>query len=570
MHDSVTRSASAALLWDIWLRHRTLVCLLAAVTVFTVVLNIALPESYRMGAGDRATFDATDAVDILNMHLMLAAFLLVLAVCGYTEFDAQKSSSGFPRRLFTLPLTTFRLVALPMFLSIVILEVLGAMWRALVFRDSVNVWGTVLIAAYVVVHQTVLWTLPRLGSLRAVVLGVLGIVFIVAMGLPTFPQETLPWWLRVNFLTLWLVIVAVAGFLASWVCVAQQRSGGRSRRNNWASAIPEGLFAVLPQRTAAFSSPAAAHFWFEWRRSGFMLPMLVAALLVLVFGPVSWGMRDDGNDTMRILLAVMAMPIVLAFPVGKAVSKPDWRANDMGLPSFVAVRPLATADLVVTKMKVAAASAAVSWLLVCGFVAVWFGLWASWDGLNLVRVLLWSLYGRSVYPQYGLAVLALAAGMLVTWRFLVASLWCGLSGNRKLFAGTALAYSVGLVLLLVFATISSRVDESIREWIFNGFGNVLPVLVRIGAIAVIAKFLLAAWFWRKTERRFVRQYLAVWLAGTLALIAFALLFWAGVRYLVPADSRQLRSLFIFGAILALPFARIGLAPAALARNRHRL
>jgi len=532
------------------------------------VLNLALPERFRIGVDNDRTFGAADAVAILNMLLSLAALLLFLAVCGYTEFDAQQSSTGFPRRLFTLPLTSFHLVALPAFLGIATFEVLGAVWRTLVFRDRVNVFGTVLIAVYIVLHQTVLWTIPRLGSFRMLVLGIIGMVFIVAMGLPTFPQDPLPWWLRVHFLTLWMTFVGVSAFLFSWTYVAHERSGGGSRRS-WVKVVAERVFEALPRRTKAFATPASAQFWFEWRRSGFMLPMLVGAMLILVIAPLSWIMRDDGGNTMRILLAVMAMPIVLAFPVGKAFSKPDWRSNDMGLSSFIAVRPLATADLVVTKMKVAAASAAISWLLVCGFVAVWFGLWASWDRLNMFRVVLWSLYGRSAYPQYGLAILSLAAGMLLTWRFLISSLWLGLSGNRKLFAGSAVAYILAGVSMLVFAAISSTNNGSVQDWMFRGFGNVLPDLVRIVAIAVIAKFMIAAWSWRSTDHRRVREYLAVWLCGTLALIAFVLLFWAGARHLVPSDSHQLRSLLILGAILAFPFARLGVAPMSLARNRHR-
>src|SRR5262245_13437691 len=110
------RSPTTALIWDIWLRHRTLILGLVAVTVFTCVFNAALPQSLQMWKDSTPeTFDASDAVEVLDFMLILAALLLFLAICGYTELNAQKGSIGFPHRLFVLPLSSFQLVTLPTF-----------------------------------------------------------------------------------------------------------------------------------------------------------------------------------------------------------------------------------------------------------------------------------------------------------------------------------------------------------------------------------------------------------------------------------------------------------------------
>lgn len=568
MRDYVSRSPSAALVWDIWLRHRTLVRLLIAVSAITFVLNSALPESFRKFQNDPNTFDVHDAVRGVTFLLMLAALLLFLTICSQTELNPQTGTRGFPNRLFTLPLTSFHLVALPMFLGIAAFEVLGVVWQSFIFRQDFDPWALLVVAVYIIAHQSILWTMPALGSLRVLVLGLLGIVFIVVLGLPTFPPEALPWWLRENVLTIWLLAIALSGFVTSWIYVARQRSGGGSG-HRWTKPMVDRLSDVLPRRTAPFSSAAAAHFWFEWRRSGFLLPLLVTATLIVAIAPLSWLMRDDGGNTIRILLATLAMPLALSLPVGKAISKPDWSSNDMFIPSFIAVRPLTNADFVITKMKVAALSAAISWLLVGAFVLVWFGMWASWDRLNLHRTLLWTFYGRAVYPQYVLAILLMVTGFLLTWRFLVSSLWLGLSGNKKLFSMTALPYGFALVFVLAFAVILPRNEDSILNWMFSGFGVILPTLVRIAAIAVVVKLWIAAWSWRDAHRNHVRRYLVLWLCGTSALIAFGLLLWAGVLQAIPSDSHQLRSLVILCALLAIPFARLGLAPGSLARNRHR-
>ena len=49
----------------------------------------------------------------------------------------------------------------------------------------------------------------------------------------------------------------------------------------------------------------------------------------------------------------LAAPVVLAVPVGIAFSKPTFWSEDLAVPSFVAVRPLSSEDLVATKVKVA-------------------------------------------------------------------------------------------------------------------------------------------------------------------------------------------------------------------------
>ena len=92
----------------------------------------------------------------------------------------------------------------------------------------------------------------------------------------------------------------------------------------------------------------------------------------------------------------------------------------------------------------------------------------------------------------------------------------------------------------------------------------------IAALAVITKFWVAAFSWRNIAPQRIRQYLVIWLGSTLCLIALAMLVWAGyLRYFLPSDIYRLRSLLILVALLVIPFARVGLAPSALARNRHR-
>lgn len=191
-------------------------------------------------------------------------------------------------------------------------------WVKLVLaRDEVTrpEWFAVLIGAYMVFYQTILWSLSGLRSLRMVVLGLIAIILIGVGLLPSFPREALSPWLSENFLIAQVAGLALIAFLAAWMVVARQRCGGGRGRHRLKALIGR-IADVLPRRYRCFGSPAGAQFWFEWRRSGLLLPLCIGALLLLVIGPLSWHMRNEADSTLRILAATLAMPMFLALPVG--------------------------------------------------------------------------------------------------------------------------------------------------------------------------------------------------------------------------------------------------------------
>jgi hypothetical protein len=167
--------------------------------------------------------------------------------------------------------------------------------------------------------------------------------------------------------------------------------------------------------------------------------------------------------------------------------------------------------------------------------------------------------------------------MFLTWKFLVGGLWIGLSGNRKFFIASAAAYCLVLLLGMIGFTILLNHDQAVREWVREDPNRLLSYFEWIGVLAVIAKLWMAAFSWRSITPERVRKYLLIWFSGTLGLITLALLLWAGgtlsltlMAFLdfLPLDVDRLRSLLILVALLVIPFARLGFAPSALARNRH--
>jgi len=260
--------------------------------------------------------------------------------------------------------------------------------------------------------------------------------------------------------------------------------------------------------------------------------------------------------------------MILAVPVGKGFSKPDFWSSDLSLPPFQAVRPLATGEMVVIKMKVAALSAVISWLLVLIFLSVWLPLWANLAPLTMIRIGFWMIYDHSVYPQYVIAALSIIAGLFLTWKFLVGGLWIGLCGNRRFFIASAAAYCLVLILGMIGLIILLDHDKAVRGWVREDPNRLLSYIEWIAALAVIAKFWMAAFSWRRISSHRVRKYLLVWLGSTFCLMALAILWWKGGRLYLPLDADRLRNLLILIALLAIPFARLGFAPSSLARNRH--
>jgi hypothetical protein len=548
------RPQTIALLWEIWRQHRWTVVLIAGVTVAGRLLDV-LETGRQRDTG----IESSPLTTLLGM----VAFLLLFAVFNYTESNGGRAVGRFPRRLFTLPVTSLRLVTVPALAGIASIELLYLLWMEPLSRGgsvSTPFVGT-LLAALIVFYQTALWTLERAGSLRLVILGVIAIaVFAIGM-LPSFPPSPPPRWRSEAALAGLVAGLAVVAFLLAWRHVARLRGGG-GRSAHRADSLVGWLAEATPSRRRAFAYPETAHFWFEWRSSGMVLPALVAGVLLTAIMPMSWLIRSDGDDTFRLLLGALATPIVLALPVGVAFSKPTFWSEDLAVPAFVAVRPLSSQDLVAIKVAVAGVSAVLSWVVVLAFLTVWLSWWATLDSLSQLAVQLWVFHGHSVVAVYGIAVLVAIAGMLLTWRFLVSRLWSGLSGMRLVFMGSVVCSVILVMVGMVFDA------GRLPGWLLGDPARLAPV-VWIATVAVIAKYWLAAYAWRGVAPRYLRAYLLIWLAGTITFLALGLEVWGIVRIYLPLDVERLRSVVILLALMAVPFARVGLAPSSLARNRHR-
>lgn len=544
----MTHSSTGALLWEIWRRHRGLVAVIIAATAMGRLFDVQS--------------DSSDSSVVAEL-LQLTSFVLLFGIFSYTESGDSRALGHFPQRLFVLPVSSLRLAAVPVCAGVASVELLYLMWlnpAASSGSGSVALHA-ILLGALMVCSQAAIWTLDRLGPFRLVVVGLLAVAAFAVGLLPSMAPSPPPPWRSEGVLSALTLAVSLLGFGWIWRHIARMRSGGG------AGVLPVDLLdriltACMPQRRRAFGSPGAAQFWLEWRCSGVVLPLLVLGVLLAVVAPLSWLTRYDADDTLRILIGTLSMPVVLAMAVGVGFGRPSFWSDDLSVPAFMAVRPLADAALVAVKVKVAAASAVVSWVLLLVFVGAWLTLWGNVEALSRLAVQLWAFHGQSVAAVYGIATLIVVAALFLTWRFLVSRLWSGLSGHRRRFFGSAAFF--GLATLGWFILDGTRV----LLWVVDDPAH-MNIAAWVLAVAVVGKYWLAASTWRDLDACYLRRYLWVWLAGTSVFGVLALLLWNIVRIYVALDIVRFQGLLILVVLLAMPLARMGAAPASLAGNRHR-
>ena len=541
-----------ALTWEIWRRGRRSACLALGCVCVCALVNLLTPE----GLTGHAIFQALFGL------LMVTSFLLLMGIFNYTEFSSSREWNGFPYRLFSLPLRTWQLVTLPMFLGVASVELMFFAWIKLVWtheKIEMPEWFAVVLGAYMVFYQAALWGLAGFRVVRLLALSLGGVSSILIVCLPLFDKIVpSPWFSEARLIPMMVAATSTA-FVAAWIAVARQRSGGGFRQN-WLKLLAERISDVMPRRTKGFLSPAAAQFWFEWRRAGWLLPACTAFVLLLIFVPFSLVYQHNAASTVDALVRALAVPVVLAFAIGKAFIKAEFWSMDLALPPFLATRPIATGEIVISKMKVAALSVAITWLLVIAFVAVWLPVWA--DTTSLKKLI---AEFKMFYPNSWLAIVVLyfLGFMVLTWRCLVSGLWVGLSGKRSWYiAAASMQVIIPALLLLTAAICSDAIDRRVRR--DPEFLNAASMMV-IGwvlAALVIGKLWIAVYSWSKITPRRTGQYLLIWSAATLGFVTLGIISRPWV------DMYRVERLYVLGALLLFPFARLGLAPLSLAKNRH--
>jgi hypothetical protein len=539
-------SPTLALSWQLWGRHRRALAAFLLYLIGTAVVFNALPagtvEDWHGG--------------LLSIQFVLG-LIYVAAIFAYGfESRLEAPESGFPARLFTLPVRTSMLVGWPMLQGMAAVALLWLAWAYFVLRPSgieVSLGSTTLLAAaFVAVLQALLWSpfgLPWVRVVLAVVL--LPLLALAPLLGPLFGLS------GALLLGLYAGLIPVGAVMA-FLGVSRARHGVAS---DW-----RRLFRVtwtngrrLPRRPDPFSSAARAHFWLEWRRHFVPFPLVAGALALLTLTIV---LPDETpprpNNLIRFGMNFVIYPLILAPFFGCFLGRTGHSGgNPYRLSSFTATRPLSSAALVAAKLKVAGLLTLTTW----GLMLLAATIWLVKSGHDKLLSQLWSDFRQANPPGRVVAITLLAVGgpMLLTWRLLVDNLWIGLTGRAWLVRVSLVACGACLPLaFILLARVGDTPGLGKRLW------DALPwyaggaALVKLLAAGCVGFALLQRGLARPQT---LAMWLGVWLLAAVGL--FVLAYEAAPVDVVPV------SVLVSAAVLGVPLVRLAAAPLALDWNRHR-
>ena len=544
------RSPAVAIAWEFRQRHRW-----GLIVVTGYLLVLATIKLLILEPGQPVNFDDAQSFALVVVVPLTATFMYFLAVFSFgLAGDLAARQSMYPARMFTLPVTTAALAGWPMLYGTAAMAILWLATRLLTVWpsgfDIPMIWPALLAASLLAWTQALTWMPYALPGLRVIVtvlwLAVIDAVVLLALHYKA-PEP---------------VMLAILAPHVPLAYLTARFAVGRARRGD----VPDwrGVFAwlgriadVLPRRRDRFPSAGRAQVWFEWRQHGRSLPSLVGILLPFELA-LLFVFSETPVIVFEILVAVLLTPPFMAAFVAATVSKSNPDGSDSyGVTPFIATRPLTSASLIAAKLKATIWSTLAAWLL--AIVAIPVALRLSG---TLPLVIDWThrLIGFVGMPRAIAIVLLGFTGLLAsTCKQLVKSLYIGMSGREWVAKASVF---VALAILAIIVPLAHWVIGS--RFLMAALWNALPWIA-----AVLVCFKLSAAFWivmRLHDGRLVSDRTI--LIGATCWDAVVFTLYGLLVWLVPA--LLFRGYFLaLVAILAVPLARLSLAPLALAWNRHR-
>lgn len=557
-------AAGWALCWEMWARQRWGVRVVAACLLLLLVMGRTLPSSV-----------LHNIVPLMLIVLLFGMLVIIAGLCRGLDVKMDGAGSMLPPRLLVLPVSSRALVGWSMLGGAV---PLGLIWPICVLtlfwpqgRWAPLIWPGLLVFNVVACLQALCWRPFGVPYVR---------MWVAGLGVPALIVGTvfLAEGVRLHERTLALLLAGM-GLVAFKLAVAGierarhdvgSGAGGDSLTGWRIKAPPSAVSGIGADRP--FSSLEQAVFWREWRLFRWWLFLFYG--MFLVFGTpylqlTSQLLQDDHKvAALQLTGAVQAvgkgwlalahmllLPGVFCLSSCTGLGQINPEARDW--TGFVLVRPVRTAIVVKTKLCLCGLAVLLGGALVLAIAAAWAFWSGNWFEMS-DHLVAWSGSGPAAWLVLAGGVLAL---LTITWGQVAAGLWVGLTGSRWIewVAVATVMFLVGGGLALT--GIAAKDSDSLIIRLLK------PVLPAIPACAIGLKTVLTIAVMRENLRRGLLSAGEVLLAlGVWTGVAIAL--FAGLAWLMPTEIVS-RANLASVVVLVLPIARIGLAPLALAWNRHR-
>jgi len=541
------RTPAAAIAWEFRQRHRWGLLALLATILTLGGIKIAVLTN-------QAHLELRDVTFALLVPIPLAAtslYLLAVFTFGISG-DLAARESMYPPRMLTLPVSSAALAGWPMLYGCVSMTLLWfAMRIAGIFPSGVEVpkyWPALFAASLLAWTQALTWMPYPVRGMRILIsIGLLiSIDIVVFTALETKPSESTMMLLLAPFVPL--------AYVTALSAVSRARRG---EVPDWALVERFAPAFTRSEARRDFRSAARAQLWFEWRRYGRSLPLLVAIVLPVGI-PLLFLFREANVIVVEIVVASLLLPPFMAIFVAATVAKSSSNASESyGITPFIATRPVEDRALVVAKWQAALFSTLAAWMIVAVVVPVGL-MWsdATEPIINIARNVDDAL-GRPRAIILALLILVILVGS--TWKQLVQGFYIAMSGRD--WAVKGIAFGTLVLVTIGFLALGWILDSRYRTALAL---NAIPWMM---AAFVALKLVLATWVMQRGAARglFTRKQL---IFGAIAwdVCVFAVY---GVLILILPEILVRRYFLLLVAMLVVPFVRLAAAPLAVARNRHR-
>lgn len=524
------RSIPTAMTWEIFARNRwgLLAATLGAIA-FPSLIFMALESDGALNPLDTSTL----SIHIVMMHVNVLIFASAILV-----------AQGRMSHLYAYPVRTSAIVAWRLLPAMIIVFLQAAVSIAALnalFRLEWSIWGPAcFIAVAFAAVQAALWLTDKslLWSMAALTLiaGFLGMWFKARYG-EAFGEPTHYWHQMTPAEVATMLAITATAYWIAVVAVARNRRGD----------LPLSLgiidwlyryFESAPSHTRSWATPARAHFWFEFRRKGWAMPLLAFGLLVAAL--VVWlvGSRNP-DDLAEGLLGSTAMLFPVSFICGLLLGVLGPNDSD-SIGQFLATRPMTDTQMARITLGTMASSVLLTWLV-----------WALAVSIVLIILLVSGTDRSTVLPQH-IGWWTFPGSLLAMWTITSVLASIVMSGSRGVFK-----ILFGLIVVFIVVPLVAK---------FALTREAQQVFLRI-VVAILAGVILVvtAWIFAAAHRRALIHSPTIWTAVGLWAAAFAIVVLQWPAQLEPKWFAYL----LAAATLALAVAPLAAAPLALSINRHR-
>jgi hypothetical protein len=475
-------SPALIMAWQFWTRHRlglsiSAACLLLMVLTFPPILR---------------SFDS----NVVFVISLIPAALVSTYVANLLLFTDEVGSltSGYPRRMFTLPVATRTLVLWPMLIAVVAVVALWLVISVLIYerggyRPPVLL-PAVALAVLVAWNQTICW-MPIKSQLVLVYSMMIGLMLLLGA----------PLWLLILDRVSSAVLTVTGLIELPALCALAILGLTHARRgDDWSFGLQDlsdrywATMDRLTRQPTSFRTASQAQLWYEDRCHAWVLKGVTYLQLFMIYMFAMTSPSRAGNKvTFSLTLGCMVgTPFLMASSQGASLGRmyPLW-SKQRGFMSFLAVRPILTGEMITAKYRMAARCVLHIWVPVLVLTSSWLLLKGyAGDMAEFFRLF------SGAYPEWrGPTILGLAAVLapIITWKQLTDNLVPGLTGRKWLVDGSVLA-SMSLLMCLIAAGLwcAGHPERLVR---------IIPPLTWLAGVWVIIKALLALLVFRLALRR---------------------------------------------------------------------